>query len=72
MAKKPKDNNKYLNALKLADEVSAAFGRPTLNQMLKKHIDDDNHKPNGLFQKTIRIKLVGCLHHQLRHPIRKS
>ncbi|MBL4589523.1 MAG: SIR2 family protein, partial [Alphaproteobacteria bacterium] len=28
---KPKTGDKYLNALKLADEVSAAFGRPTLN-----------------------------------------
>ena len=52
---RPKGNNKYLNALKLADEVSAAFGRPALDQILKKHIDDDNHKPNGLFHKLLEL-----------------
>lgn len=32
--KKPDDKNRYLNVLKLADEVKAALGRPELNQVL--------------------------------------
>jgi len=53
--RKPQAGDKYLNALKLADEVSAAFGRPALNQLLKKHIDDDNHNPNSLFHKLLEL-----------------
>ena len=45
---KPDDKTKYLNVLKLADEVKAAFGRPALNQMLRKAVPDLEHKPSPL------------------------
>ena len=45
---KPDDKSKYLNVLKLADEVKAAFGRPALNQVLKESIPDLEHEPSPL------------------------
>lgn len=37
---KPQNNIAYLNPLRLAEEVQAAFGRPVLNQLLKNSIVD--------------------------------
>ena len=45
---KPDDKSKYLNVLKLADEVKAAFGRPALNQVLRESIPDLEHEPSPL------------------------
>ncbi len=45
---KPDDKTKYLNVLKLADEVKAAFGRPALNQVLRESIPDLGHEPSPL------------------------
>lgn len=52
---KPKENDRYLDAPKLADEVSAAFGRPALEQILRNRIDDSGHKPNDLFHQLLEL-----------------
>ena len=44
---KPEGRSKYLNVLKLADEVQAAFGRPALNRVLREAIPDLEHKPSS-------------------------
>jgi hypothetical protein len=41
-------NTRYANVLKLADGVEAAFGRATLNKMLKTEIPDISVEPSGL------------------------
>jgi hypothetical protein len=44
--KEPSDS-RYLNVLKLADEVQAAFGRPTLDQLLRSSIPDNYYEPSN-------------------------
>jgi len=51
---KDKGEDRYLNALKLADEVQAAFGRQVLNQLLRSHIPDKDSEPSPL-----HIQLLG-------------
>lgn len=46
--KKPGSDSRYLNVLKLADEVEAVFGRPTLNQILYDAIPDLAYEPSQL------------------------
>ena len=46
--KKPDSASRYLNVLKLADEVEAAFGRPALNQTLLNAIPDLAYEPSQL------------------------
>lgn len=46
--KKPDSDSRYLNVLKLAEEVEAAFGRPALNQMLRDAIPDLAYEPSQL------------------------
>ncbi len=43
-----RSEDRYLNALKLADEVQAAFGRPVLEQLLRSSIPDKSSKPSSL------------------------
>lgn len=50
----PKDQC-YLNALKLADEVQAAFGRNTLDQILKTEIPDKEYQPSTLHERTLQL-----------------
>lgn len=45
---KTNGEDRYLNALKLADEVQAAFGREVLNQLLRSHIPDNDSEPSSL------------------------
>lgn len=47
----PKD--RYLNVLKLADEVQAAFGRPVLDQLILSNLPDQDHSPS-----TLQVKLL--------------
>ncbi|MDL5246380.1 SIR2 family protein [Leptospira weilii] len=42
------NNQKYLNPLKLADEVQAALGRPVLDQLILSSIPDDEFDPSIL------------------------
>lgn len=53
--KLPGNNNRYLNVLKLADEVQAAFGRPTLNQILRSSIPDEEYEPSQLHTKLLEL-----------------
>jgi hypothetical protein len=46
---------KYLNILKLADEVQAAFGRSTLNQIIKSEIPDMEYQPSILHKELMQL-----------------
>ena len=46
--KEPDSDSRYLNVLKLADEVEAAFGRPALDQTLRDTIPDLAYEPSKL------------------------
>ncbi len=53
----PDDNSgKFLNPLKLAEEVEVLFGRSTLNNLLADNIPDNSHKPTKLFTKLLRLE----------------
>ncbi len=45
----------YLNVLKLADEVQAAFGRNTLDQILKTELPDKEYQPSTLHERTLQL-----------------
>lgn len=51
----PNRNANFLNPLKLADEVQAAFGRSVLDQLLKKHIRDNDFEPSPLHVKLLDL-----------------
>ncbi len=51
-------NSKYLNVLKLADEVQAAIGRPALDQLLRSNIPDKDYEPSDLHVKLIELPWV--------------
>ena len=51
--RKPDNQSKYLNVLKLADEVQAAFGRPALDQILRNAIPDDDYEPSSPLHKKL-------------------
>ena len=49
------DGKKYLNILKLADEVQAALGRPALDQLLRSTIPDKDYEPSILHVKLLDL-----------------
>jgi hypothetical protein len=51
----PDQNANYLNALKLAEEVEAAFGRSVLDQMLRTLIPDSDHQPADIHNKLLAL-----------------
>jgi len=51
----PDAKQHYLNVLKLADEVQAAFGRPVLDQILRSQIPDKDHEPSQLHIKLMEL-----------------
>jgi hypothetical protein len=51
----PGSKSKYLNALRLADEVQASFGRSVLDQILKKHIPDKDYEPSDIHIKLLEL-----------------
>jgi hypothetical protein len=51
-------NSKYLNVLKLADEVQAAVGRPALDQLLRSNIPDKDYEPSDLHVKLLELPWV--------------
>ncbi|MBP3367679.1 MAG: hypothetical protein J6K96_11955 [Treponema sp.] len=53
--KKPDADNNYLNVLRLANEVEAAFGRPVLDSILLNSIPDLNHSPSELHKKLLNL-----------------
>ena len=58
---KPDNKGKYLNVLKLADEVQAAPGRPALDQALRDVIPDYESC------KTTGFTMDGCIYNKLRY-----
>ncbi|MEA5428679.1 SIR2 family protein [Arcicella lustrica] len=48
-------NKKYLNVLKLAEEVEAGFDRNTLYQILKQEIPDKEYRPSSLHEKILAL-----------------
>lgn len=55
--------HRYLNALKLADEVQAAFGRPALDQLLRSNIPDTDsqifwQKKRNYLNKWIKLSFL--------------
>lgn len=48
----------YLNVLKLAEEVEAAFGRPTLNDILQNSIPDLEYEPSNLHIKLLALPWI--------------
>ena len=53
--RKPDTQSKYLNVLKLADEVHAAFGRSALNQILRDAIPDYDYEPSPLHENLLNL-----------------
>ena len=53
--RKPNTESKYLNVLKLADEVQAAFGRSALNQILRDAIPDYDYEPSPLPESLLNL-----------------
>ena len=49
---------KFLNVLKLADQVEALFGRPSLNQLLRDRIPDNNFIPSDLHRKLLSLPWI--------------
>jgi len=54
----PQETDHYLNVLKLADEVQAAFGRPALDQLVRIQISDNEFEPSELHTKLLRLPWV--------------
>jgi hypothetical protein len=52
---KPEKTQKYLDPLRLASEVQAALGRPTLNQILLSEIPDDHYEPSVLHEDLLKL-----------------
>jgi hypothetical protein len=52
------NKQKYLNVLKLADEVQAAFGRPVLDQLLRAIIPDKDYEPSPLHVKLLELPWI--------------
>ena len=50
----PKDE-KYLNVLKLANEIEATFGRNTLEDLLKTEIPDKEYQPSLLHERVLQL-----------------
>jgi hypothetical protein len=49
---------KYLNVLRLAEEVQAAIGRPALENLLRSNIPDLNIEPSGLHVELLELPWV--------------
>lgn len=52
---KPGEEVKYLNVLKLAEEVESAFGRTVLNQLIKDNLPDNEYSPSELHEKLLQL-----------------
>lgn len=52
------DTQRYLNVLRLAEEVQAAIGRPALENLLRSKIPDLNIEPSGLHVELLELPWV--------------
>lgn len=53
--KRPDKNDRYLNVLRLANEIEAVFGRPVLDSILRQSIPDLNYSPSELHKKLLNL-----------------
>lgn len=53
--KKPEDTDRYLNVLKLAEEVEVVFGRPALDQLIRKAVPDKSNDPSSLHKSLLEL-----------------
>lgn len=51
----PGKNDQYLNVLKLAEEVEAAFGRTVLNEIIRDSLPDAEYAPSTLHEKLLNL-----------------
>lgn len=51
----PSESEKYLNVLRLANEVEAAFSRPILDNIIQESIPDMNYIPSELHEKLLNL-----------------
>ena len=51
----PTGDNKYMNVLKLAEEVEAAYGRTVLNELIKESLPDAEYAPSILHEKLMKL-----------------
>ena len=49
------DKEKYLNVLKLAEEVEAAYGRTVLNEIIRDSLPDADYAPSKLHEKLLSL-----------------
>ncbi|WP_206020125.1 anti-phage defense-associated sirtuin Dsr2 [Pseudomaricurvus alkylphenolicus] len=49
------DDYRFLNVLKLADEVQASLGRPALHQIIREAIPDEEYEPSELHIKLLEL-----------------
>lgn len=54
-------DGRFLNVLKLADEVQASFGRPMLHQLLRDSIPDDEYEPSSLHMELLNLPWADVL-----------
>lgn len=52
---KPDGKNHYLNVLKLAEEVEAAYGRTVLNEIIRENLPDAEYAPSQLHEKLLNL-----------------
>ena len=52
---KPGKENQYLDVLKLAEEVEAAYGRTVLNQLIRDSLPDNEYVPSELHEKLLDL-----------------
>ena len=52
---KPDGKNQYLNVLKLAEEVEAAYGRTVLNEIIRESLPDAEYAPSQLHEKLLGL-----------------
>lgn len=51
----PSEKEHYLNPLKLADELQAAFGRPTLEKIIQNELPDLDYSPSDLHRELLEL-----------------
>lgn len=51
----PSEDSRYLNVLKLAEQVQAAFGRPALDELLRQAIPNWGHEPSPLHGQLLNL-----------------
>lgn len=53
--KPPAREDRYLNPIKLAEELKATFGRPVLDKILLDYLPDQEYEPSELHKKMVRL-----------------